>query len=177
MRIATLSLCATLAVTGFCSKASELELLKPVSNDILSELRGGFHLTNSYTIDIGISVITSVNGEHIYQSTIADLVIHNGVLSSSWQSNNNPLQDNGLLNIVQVGNGNTIGSEIGNSEQLTTMSNDVINSSIVSIIQNTLDDSVLGVSTIVDVDARASSILQDIRAKTRLEDALLNHQQ
>ncbi|GAM67946.1 hypothetical protein JCM19236_2101 [Vibrio sp. JCM 19236] len=48
---------------------------------------------------------------------------------------------------------------------------------MINIIQNTVDNSVIGINTIVDIDARVDSINKQIQADLRLKDALLNHGQ
>ncbi|GAK24953.1 hypothetical protein JCM19052_5643 [Vibrio sp. JCM 19052] len=63
------------------------------------------------------------------------------------------------------------------SSQPNIISSDFINSSIINIIQNTTDNSVIGLSTLVDIDAQVSGVMQQIRANQQLEDALLNHLQ
>lgn len=64
-----------------------------------------------------------------------------------------------------------------NPNQPNIISSEFINSSIINIIQNTTDNSVIGLSTLVDIDAQVSGVMQQIRANQQLEDALLNHLQ
>ncbi|BDR12468.1 hypothetical protein [Vibrio sp. STUT-A11] len=162
----------------------ELKGLEPLPQSSLEQYRGGFQVTSDYVINIGLSVITSINGQDIFNSSIANLVIENGNLSNI--NANQGALDQSLINIVQIGEGNSIEDEtisdqitgmpqIPNFQQSDIINSEFINSSIVNIIQNTTDNSVIGLSTIIDIDAQVSGVIQQIQANSRLEDALLNH--
>lgn len=164
----------------------ELGALKPVPDESLAEMRGGFQLTDDYVINIGLSITTTINGQDILNTTIANLVIENGSLTNISGSNNpngSGALDQGIVNIIQFGEGNFIGDNTANtpdmpsSNQPNIISSDFIHSSIINIIQNTTDNSVIGLSTLVDIDAQVSGVMQQIRANQQLEDALLNHLQ
>lgn len=168
------------------ASANEVEFrgLEPLPQSSLAQYRGGFQVTSDYVINIGLSVITSINGQDIFNSSIANLVIENGILSNI--NANQGALDQSLINIVQIGEGNSIEDEtisdqitgmpqIPNFQQSDIINSEFINSSIVNIIQNTTDNSVIGLSTIIDIDAQVSGVIQQIRANNRLEDALLNH--
>ncbi|MCR9944600.1 hypothetical protein [Vibrio owensii] len=161
----------------------ELGALKPVPDESLAEMRGGFQLTDDYVINIGLSITTTINGQDILNTTIANLVIENGSLTNISGSNNpngGGALDQGIVNIIQFGEGNFIGDntpDMPSSNQPNIISSDFINSSIINIIQNTTDNSVIGLSTLVDIDAQVSGVMQQIRANQQLEDALLNHLQ
>lgn len=161
----------------------ELGALKPVPDESLAEMRGGFQLTDDYVINIGLSITTTINGQDILNTTIANLVIENGSLTNISGSNNpngSSALDQGIVNIIQFGEGNFIGDntpDMPSSTQPNIISSDFINSSIINIIQNTTDNSVIGLSTLVDIDAQVSGVMQQIRANQQLEDALLNHLQ
>ncbi|YCO04160.1 hypothetical protein ACB087_11555 [Vibrio sp. VNB-15] len=161
--------------------------LTPLPPNSLSELRGGFKVTDDYIINIGLSITTTINGQDILNTTIANLVIENGNLTNISGSNSpdglgSPL-DQGIVNIIQFGEGNFIGDGTSNSPDMPSsnqpniISSEFINSSIINIIQNTTDNSVIGLSTLVDIDAQVSGVMQQIRANQQLEDALLNHLQ
>ncbi len=145
-----------------------------VDNQTLSTLRGGFQIGDDYVVDIGISIAAAVNGQNIYRTTIANLEFRNGTLTSTGSDAiaNEPIPAN-LVNIVQVGEGNVI----ENSPSPATPTPGFVDSSVINIIQNTLDNSVIGINTIVDIDARVDSINKQIQADLRLKDALLNHRQ
>nr|WP_319553139.1 hypothetical protein [uncultured Vibrio sp.] len=162
----------------------ELKGLEPLPQSSLAQYRGGFQVTSDYVINIGLSVITTINGQDIFNSSIANLVIENGNLSNI--NTNQGALDQSLVNIVQIGEGNSIEDEtisdhitgmpqIPNFQQSDIINSEFINSSIVNIIQNTTDNSVIGLSTIIDIDAQVSGVIQQIQANSRLEDALLNH--
>lgn len=161
----------------------ELGALKPVPDESLAEMRGGFQLTDDYVINIGLSITTTINGQDILNTTIANLVIENGSLTNISGSNNpngGGALDQGIVNIIQFGEGNFIGDntpDMPSSNQPNIISSDFINSSIINIIQNTTDNSVIGLSTLVDIDAQVTGVMQQIRANQQLEDALLNHLQ
>lgn len=147
-------------------------------NTTLSTLRGGFQLSNDYVIDIGISITAAVNGKNIYQTTIANLVFRNGTLSAepTPHSDNNFPTNPSLVNVIQVGEGNIIEGADSQPSQTEPAKRDVIaGPSIINIIQNTLDDSVLGLNTVVDVDARVESVNKQIRNDLRLKESLLQH--
>ncbi|KPM97089.1 hypothetical protein AOG25_17155, partial [Vibrio alginolyticus] len=63
------------------------------------------------------------------------------------------------------------------SQNPNIISSDFINSSIINIIQNTKDNSIIGLSTLVDIDAQVNGVIREIKANQQLEDALLNHLQ
>lgn len=143
-------------------------------NKTLSSMRGGFQIGGDYIVDIGISIAAAVNGQNIYRTTIANLVFKNGTLTSTGGTSvaNEPIPAN-LVNVVQVGEGNVIEPEPSSEQPLPN----IVDSSVINIIQNTVDNSVIGINTIVDIDARVESINKQIQADLRLKDALLNHRQ
>ena len=187
MRISKVLLAFCLSMPSVAlANVIELGALKPVSDESLAEMRGGFQLTDDYVINIGLSITTTINGQDILNTTIANLVIENGSLTNISGSNNpngGGALDQGIVNIIQFGEGNFIGDNTANtpdmpgSNQPNIISSDFINSSIINIIQNTTDNSVIGLSTLVDIDAQVTGVMQQIRANQQLEDALLNHLQ
>ncbi len=194
----------TLALVAFCLltvthamtqvvSATEVDLsgLEPLPQSSLAQYRGGFQVTNDYIINIGLSITTTINGQDVFNSNIANLVIENGNLSNFNtnhrldDSSQNQL-DQSLVNIIQLGEGNSIEDQtiadhitgtpqLPNFQQSGTINAELINSSIINIIQNTTDNSVIGLSTIIDIDAQVNGVIQQIRANRQLEDALLNH--
>ncbi|KIN09786.1 hypothetical protein SU60_17300 [Vibrio mytili] len=159
-----------------------LNRLDPISAPLLEQYRGGFKVSNEYIINIGLSITTTINGEDVFNSSIANLIIENGNLTNIHSNNtpDNPQLDQGIVNIVQLGEGNIITDDFNSfptSQQPNITSSEFINSSIINIIQNTTDNSVIGLSTLVDIDAQVNGVIQQIRANQQLEDALLNHLQ
>lgn len=168
--------------------------LTPMSQSKLALYRGGFQINRDYVINIGLSVRSSVNGQSVFNTQIANLVFENGQLlkqsanykvrqanptDSSTTTTAVPVTD--VVNVVQVGEGNQIAGDVSVNPAALVNSLDVTNStsasitsaSITNVIQNTLDHSVLGVDTIVNIDAQVSGLVQQIRSRTKLQDALL----
>ncbi|MEH0740126.1 hypothetical protein H4F05_01280 [Vibrio cholerae] len=168
--------------------------LTPMSQSRLALYRGGFQINRDYVINIGLSVRSSVNGQSVFNTQIANLVFENGQLlkqsanyqvrqanptDSSTTTTAVPVTD--VVNVVQVGEGNQIAGDVSVNPAALVNSLDVTNStsasitsaSITNVIQNTLDHSVLGVDTIVNIDAQVSGLVQQIRSRTKLQDALL----
>lgn len=170
------------------ANADELDLneLKPVADNELALYRGGFQVTDNYIINIGLSITALLNGENIFRTNIANLVIENGNLTNVFASDDSsysqpPQLNQNLVNIIQIGDGNIIGDNITGSpqtpgsQQPDIVSSDLLNSSIINIIQNTTDNSNIGLNTLVDIDAQVDGVIQQIHANQQLEDALLNH--
>lgn len=188
MSLIKVTLVLITAMLSLLTKADSLSIdtLKPVTNEALSQYRGGFKIADDYVINIGLSISTTINGESLLNTTIANLVIENGNLTNIHAINgsgsiNSEQFDQGIVNIIQFGDGNLIGDSTSNSPDMsapqspTIISSELINSSIINIIQNTTDNSVIGLNTLVDIDAQVSGVIQQIRNNQRLEDALLNH--
>ncbi|GEA62605.1 hypothetical protein [Vibrio comitans] len=160
--------------------ADELDMtdIQIADNYTLSTLRGGFRLSNDYVIDIGISITAAVNGKNIYQTTIANLVFRNGSLTAepAPSSDNSLPESPSLVNVVQVGEGNFIEGKASQPNSPEPTKPDIVTGpGIINIIQNTLDNSVLGLNTVVDVDARVESVNKQIRDDLRLKESLLQH--
>lgn len=178
-----------LMISTISADADELTLngLEPLLDDELALHRGGFRVTDDYIINIGLSITTTINGEDILNTNIANLVIENGnltnlIANNNWNNSTNTTQLNqGLVNIIQLGDGNIIGDNLTHSPKLPNaqtpniISSELLNSSIINIIQNTTDNNIIGLSTLVDIDAQVNGVIQQIRANQQLEDALLNH--
>ncbi len=188
MSIKKLMLTVCLMIPTLNVNASELDLteLEPLLDDELALYRGGFHVTDDYIINIGLSITTLINGENILNTNIANLVIENGNLSNALTNDDSSYSDDSqlnqnLVNIIQLGEGNIIGNDITDSTQVISsqqpnvISTELLNSSIINIIQNTTDNSTIGLSTLIDIDAQVDGVIQQIRANQQLEDALLNH--
>ncbi len=176
-----------LMIAALSANANELDLneLEPMLDDELALYRGGFQVTDNYIINIGLSITTLINGENILNTNIANLVIENGNLTNVLANDDPAYSDNSqlnqnLVNIIQVGEGNIIGDNIVSStqdpsfQQPNIISSEILNSSIINVIQNTTDNSVIGLSTLIDIDAQINGVIEQIRANQQLEDALLN---
>ncbi|GAD80302.1 hypothetical protein [Vibrio ezurae] len=169
--------CALCLLHSAPALSDEINLphVQVLDNATLSELRGGFQLANDYIVDIGISISAAVNGKRFYRSTIANLVFKNGTLTAKSKPNiPTSAGQSGLVNIVKVGEGNIV-EDVPSQPDQSYISQTISTSSLINIIQNTLDNNVLGLDTVVDIDARVKGINKQIRDDIRLKGALLNH--
>ncbi|WED26509.1 hypothetical protein L3V77_16170 [Vibrio sp. DW001] len=155
----------------------------PLSNTELSQYRGGFSFPSNRFINIGISITTSLNGRTFFNSHIANLLIKNGQVELDTQK---PASDTGITNVIQNGSGNQFEdiSQLKDEQHKITRQHltnttqtekPVINSSdtINNIIQNTVNNSVLGISTVVDINAPGAIILQSSQLRMKLDDAIM----
>ncbi|MDF4769689.1 hypothetical protein P3561_12270 [Vibrio parahaemolyticus] len=181
-----LVLCMLIPHFNVDAKDVGLQELTPLSNSSLEEYRGGFQITDEYIINIGLSITTTINGDDILNTNIANLVIENGNLkniSANSENQSGDVFNQGIVNIIQFGEGNIIEDDsidspkMPSSQNPNIISSDFINSSIINIIQNTKDNSIIGLSTLVDIDAQVNGVIREIKANQQLEDALLNHLQ
>ncbi|EGR0722380.1 hypothetical protein [Vibrio alginolyticus] len=181
-----LVLCMLIPHFNVNAKDVGLQELTPLSNSSLEEYRGGFQITDEYIINIGLSITTTINGDDILNTNIANLVIEHGNLkniSANSENQSGDVFNQGIVNIIQFGEGNIIGDDsidspkMPSSQNPNIISSDFINSSIINIIQNTKDNSIIGLSTLVDIDAQVNGVIREIKANQQLEDALLNHLQ
>ncbi|MGF1697845.1 hypothetical protein L4C54_19470 [Vibrio lamellibrachiae] len=181
-----------------CLFVASLACAEPLSNPMikatpltyqqLSSYRGGFQLKDNYVVNIGLSITTAVNGQQMFNTQIANLVIENGHIKALPTSNS--LKANiGVVNVTQVGEGNSSGditpSYVANtiSSPLAQESSSIQSSSsllaqtdvgaLTNIVQNSLNNSVIGMNTIVDVDAQVSHLIKNAQNNVRLKDALL----
>ncbi|CAM4259731.1 hypothetical protein [Vibrio agarivorans] len=169
MRIHTLLFVSLL----YCSltHASELELDSPtLSEQQLASYRGGFQLSPEYTINIGLSITSAINGAHIFTTHIADLTIRNGVLIAI--EGNSPTS---LVNIIQSGSGNHVSLTQEHPSASGITDSTTLGTGVINIIQNTTDNSILGLSTVIDIEAQASQAIEQIKATQQLNDALMSH--
>lgn len=179
--------------------------LAPLQTEALSSYRGGFRMSNDFTIDIGLSITTSFNGTNIFNNHIANFTIKNGNLDKVFGFN-----QSGVTNVIQVGEGNVIDQVSSNNAAVgDTVENSVastintpesvtgsdvvgganvnvetsvpdftqsmlVSNSITNIIQNTMDNSTIGLSTVVSIDAQVSNIIQQIKVNQKLEDSILS---
>lgn len=167
--------------------------LAPLQTEALSSYRGGFRMSSDFTIDIGLSITTSFNGTNIFNNHIANFTIKNGNLDKVFGFN-----PSGVTNVIQVGEGNVIdqvssnNAAAGDSNSVATENvpsvdgvnvetsvpdftqSMLVSNSITNIIQNTMDNSTIGLSTVVSIDAQVSNIIQQIKVNQKLEDSILS---
>jgi len=143
----------------------------PVANQDLDNYRGGFKFEKDYIVNIGLTIKTAIDGNVMLHSKIANLVIQNGNLKNLTSSANPTSEEKvSLVNIVQQGSGNHISiDDIASSNIPSTVNA----SSITNIVQNTIDNSVIGLNTIIDIDAQIGDALKQVRASKQLEEAIM----
>lgn len=156
---------------------------EPLSNTELSQYRGGFSFPSNRFINIGISITTSLNGRTFFNSHIANLLVKNGQIELDTQK---PASETGITNVVQNGSGNQFEDislledeqhkitkqHLANNAHTVkpvASSSDTIN----NIIQNTVNNSVLGISTVIDINAPGTMILRSSHLRMKLDDAIM----
>ncbi len=173
---------------GVCSigqahaSSYQLNRLEPLEAQVLSSYRGGFKFNNDYIINIGLNILTSINGDMLFTNSIANLQIQNGRFVMT-----RPIESTGTT-IVQVGAGNTVALPTGKTADATFQSSPNMSpvsisqvvdpvsafdqSSITSIIQNSLDGTVVGFDTVVNIDAQVGGVIRQIERSNKLQQAL-----
>lgn len=183
-------------LTGQAHSASyQLNQLVPLQERELSNYRGGFKFNDDFFINIGLSIRTSINGDALFTNRIANLTIQNGRLISRPQR-----EVPTTTTIVQVGEGNSVAlpatvvaalpTSEGDSIEHASVDRDTSTSShvnvsqvvaplpqfdqtsITSIIQNSLDNTVLGFDTIINIDAQVGGVMKQIERSNKLQQAL-----
>ena len=179
------------------SAAYQLNQLVPLQDHELSNYRGGFKFNDDFMVNIGLSIRTSINGEMLFTNHIANLTIQNGRLTARQQR-----VAPTTTTVVQVGGGNSIALPTTvtplpandepealqaneaqsfkpqNSEPQVNVSQTVAplpqvnQTSITSIIQNSLDNTVLGFDTVINIDAQVGGVMKQIERSTKLQQAL-----
>ncbi|EHY1000122.1 hypothetical protein K2B99_003442, partial [Vibrio parahaemolyticus] len=97
-----LVLCMLIPHFNVDAKDVGLQELTPLSNSSLEEYRGGFQITDEYIINIGLSITTTINGDDILNTNIANLVIENGNLkniSANSENQSGDVFNQGIVNI------------------------------------------------------------------------------
>ncbi len=155
---------------------AHLRKVNPLEDKLLDTYRGGFSFGDNYVVNIGLSITTAIDGNVMFRSKIADMIIENGSLTYKNTTVDDTVasgtEDNaGLLNVVQVGSGNNVEVEGTTPSPTTSVANA---SNITNIIQNTLDNRVIGLNTVVDVNAEVADALKQARVAKQLEDAVLS---
>ncbi|MDZ5516701.1 hypothetical protein [Vibrio fluvialis] len=150
--------------------------LDTLTNQQLNTYRGGFKFNNDYIVNIGLRITTAVNGETIFNSKLANFVIENGALKASHLSKTSEKSvDNDLINVIQVGNNNYATTSTSTAQmQASFKPNAADLSSISNVIQNSVDNSVIGLSTIIDVEAQVGGVIKQIRIDKQIDDAIMS---
>ncbi|WP_418114867.1 hypothetical protein RJD40_17225 [Vibrio scophthalmi] len=179
------------------SAAYQLNQLVPLQEHELSNYRGGFKFNDDFMVNIGLSIRTSINGEMLFTNHIANLTIQNGRLTARQQR-----VAPTTTTVVQVGGGNSIALPTtvtplpANDEPEALQANEsqsfksqspepqvnvsqvvaplpqVNQTSITSIIQNSLDNTVLGFDTVINIDAQVGGVMKQIERSNKLQQAL-----
>jgi hypothetical protein len=168
----SLLLCSSPAAAGewFWQEVAAL------SDQTMSNVRGGFALDIGQ-INIGISVTGSVDGTRLLNSHIANLTIANGKLLGSKDLSN-------TIQLLQVGEGNfaTISSSLvgtqgedenlpqANANQLTNIVKP--HPVIGNIIQNTADGRLIELTTMVDIEANVSTLIDREALRAQIRDSI-----
>ncbi len=146
------------------------EVIKPMDEQQLAGYRGGFAAQNDYIVNIGLSITTAIDGDIMLNSKIANLLIENGSLTTLTLYGDQDSNGSGLVNVIQNGAGN----EFSIQDVTSSYRPDIVTAaSITNVIQNTLDNSSIGLSTIVDIDAQVGDALKQVRIAKQLEEAVM----
>ncbi len=171
-------MCTSLAHTASASPFWENT---PTLNDQeMSSIRGGFALDVGQ-INIGITVIGAIDGAQLLNSHIANLTISNGRLLGSSELQN-------AIKVLQVGTGNYVealaNNEVSDAVELIgpVIEADAIPSKVVSIatpqpvignvIQNTESGRHIEVTTLVNIEANVSTLLNRASMRNQIQEAI-----
>ncbi len=164
---------AAIQADGFNSgNIAHLIEQRPLPDETLSSYRGGFMITEDYIVNIGLSITASIDGMMIFNTQIANLQIKNGDIQGASVLSEDTYS---IANVIQVGSGNSIHSNTnieagtGNTAEALIGEN-----SITHVIQNTLNNKVINLSTALNIDANVSTVIKQMQAKKKLEDSILS---
>lgn len=171
------AVCACLTAPAYASY--QLDSLKPLENQELSSYRAGF-LGDDFMIDIGLDIATSINGKTLFNNRIANLFFQNGRLVATQPEVVEP-----TTTIVQVGGGNSVSLPNStlvqtpettqpqiNVSQVTVPLPSITQTAINRVIQNSLDDTVIGFETMVNIDAQVNGTLRRLERSNKLQQSL-----
>lgn len=171
------AVCACLTVPAYASNY-QLDSLVPLDNQELSGYRAGF-FSDDFMINIGLDIATSINGETMFNNNIANLFFQNGQLVATEPEVLVP-----TTTVVQVGEGNSFSLPNSNVvppsttqpqisvSQVTAPLPSVTQTAINRVIQNSLDGTVIGFETIVNVDAQVNGALRRLERSNKLHQSL-----
>ena len=179
----------------------QLNRLEPLDAQVLSSYRGGFKFDSDYIINIGLSIRTSINGDTLFTNSIANLLIENGRFVMTRPAESIPsttIVQVGAGNVVALPSGQTTapaqastpaqpgGASMPSGVPLLNPSQVSISqvvapvptfdqSSITSIIQNSLDGTVVGFDTVINIDAQIGGVIRQLERSNKLQQALQIH--
>lgn len=128
----------------------------PVAAEQLEAARGGFDVPGGLTLSLGIERVVSVNGEVMSRSSIAipDL---GAITAEQARLAQEAL---GSARLIQLGNNNFAGNDIGLGNGAT-------------LLQNTLDGQTIRADTIIHSTVNSMSLLKDMNFQSTLRDVLV----
>ncbi|MCW8328572.1 hypothetical protein MD588_07100 [Photobacterium sp. SDRW27] len=135
----------------------EMELA-PLSDNEMSLMRGGFVTINDSVINIGLTMTTTINGETVLSTHIADFTINNGLLVS--HSGTEVIDGYNPLQYISIGDNN-----INNASPSSESSG--------FIIQNTEDGTRIYNQTTMNIEADVSAFTKQSIYRNRLENSIL----
>ncbi len=148
-----LALCATSAAQAAIPPVDEAPLATaPVSRNTLAGLRGGYRVGNAaqgLELSFAITRVSYVNGELVAQNGFS-LPAGSGASASTAQ-------------VIQNGPGNTFG-----------LSADQLGNGALTVIQNTLDNQVIGNITVIDATVTNRSLVRSMAISGAVGQALAN---
>lgn len=180
------------------SAAYQLNQLVPLQEHELSNYRGGFKFNDDFMVNIGLSIRTSINGEMLFTNHIANLTIQNGRLTARQQrvapttttvvqvgggnsialpTTVTPLPANDEPEALQANESQSFEPHQSPEPQVNVSQTvaplpQVNQTSITSIIQNSLDNTVLGFDTVINIDAQVGGVMKQIERSNKLQQAL-----
>ncbi|ROV57461.1 hypothetical protein EGH82_22965 [Vibrio ponticus] len=180
---------ACICLSAPAAASIQLDHLQPLDNQELASYRGGF-LGEDFMINIGLDIATSVNGETLFNNRIANLFFQNGRLVAD-QPEVVP-----TTTVIQVGSGNSAvlipsvepalpdvpassvdPAPIVETPQITVSQisaplPSVTQTAINQVIQNSLDNTVLGFQTTLNIDAQVEGALRRIETSNKIQQSL-----
>lgn len=142
--------------TGPAGPDGPMAQLAAVDQQVLGEMRGGINLGEDYTIAIGITRTTSVNGIEQFSSAMYLNDLANTVGAGVAQQALDPV-------IIQNGGGNFIAMD--------TL--DAMSPAVATVIQNTLDNQAIAHETVLDISLQnIATVTQGLQLSHIVNDSL-----
>ena len=133
--------------------------LTVLSDAEMSTLRGGFVSVNDNVINIGLSVKTTINGETVLNTHVADYTISNGIITSNDGALNYDYED--PLKVIQYGD-NNIADTKGAGDAFGF------------VVQNTKDNVSIKNEAILDIEADVKGFNRQRLFNSQLDHSLLH---
>ncbi|GAB2645799.1 hypothetical protein [Vibrio panuliri] len=177
----------------------QLEHLEPLDHQELASYRGGF-LGDDFLINIGLDIATSINGERLFNNRIANLFFQNGRLVASQpevvptttvvqvgSGNTTSLIPSVEPSVVAptpepATPANTASVPVETTpaveppqitvSQISAPLPSITQSAINRVIQNSLDDTVIGFETAINIDAQVNGALRRLERSNKIQQSL-----